>query len=335
MDAIRLHAFAPPEQLVLEQVDDPVAGPGEVLVAATAHGVHLLDLSLRRGDTDGPLALPELPAIPGREVAGTVVAAGDPADAHWIGRRVAAHLGRKVEGGGYARLAAVPVDALHALPDGLDEADAIAMIGTGRMAEYTLDVAEVRADDVVVVLAAAGGLGSLFVQSALAAGARVVAFAGGPEKTRLVAGLAPEAGDRLVVLDALASDRVELARAAVAASGGASLVFDGVGGELGREAAELLRPGGRLVVHGWTSGDANPLAEPDAAGRAGIELRPALGPGAPDFGDLRGFQERALANAVAGRWRVLTHRVPLAEAARAHRELEERRTTGKVVLVSG
>jgi NADPH2:quinone reductase len=92
---------------------------------------------------------------------------------------------------------------------------------------------------------------------------------------------------------------------------------------------------GRLVAYGWASGTANRYtswAEDDRI-EAPVEVRYAVGPDAPPMGDQRPYQERALALAASGRWRVVTHRVPFAEAARAHRELEERRTTGKVVLV--
>ncbi|MGN0113650.1 MAG: alcohol dehydrogenase catalytic domain-containing protein, partial [Cellulosimicrobium funkei] len=132
MDAIRLHAFGPPENLVLDQVPDPVPGPGQVRVAVRAHGVHLLDTTLRRGEaTGGPLPLPALPTIPGREVAGVVDVVGPGVDAAWRGRRVAAHLGATPDGGGYARLAVVPVEALHRIPDHVTAPDALAMIGTG------------------------------------------------------------------------------------------------------------------------------------------------------------------------------------------------------------
>jgi len=335
MDAIRHHSYGPPETLVLEQVPDPAPGPGQVLVAARVHGVHLLDTTLRRGEASGPLPPPRLPAVPGREVAGTVVAVGRGVDQDWLRARVAAHLGATPDGGGYARLAVAPEASLHRLPDGLDLADAVAMIGTGRMALMTLEVAAVRADDVVVVTAAAGGLGSLFVQSALAAGARVLALAGGPRKVRAVRGLAPDAGRRLAVVDVTDPTWADRARAALPGlrAGAATLVLDGVGGEDGGAAAALLGPGGRLVVHGWASGHPNPVAA-SATTPAGdqVDVRAVVGPGAPSFDDLRAYQRRALERAASGAWRVLTHRVPFAEAARAHRELEERRTVGKVVL---
>ncbi|GAA4430331.1 zinc-binding dehydrogenase [Georgenia halophila] len=332
MDAIRHHSYGPPETLVLEQIPEPTPGAGQVLIAATAHGVHLMDTSLRRGEASGPLEAPELPAVPGREVAGTVVAVGPEVDPAWVGTRVAAHLGATPDGGGYARRVRAPASALHLVPDGLDEADAIAMIGTGRMALHTLEIARLSGDDVLVVTAAAGGLGSLFVQAGLAAGARVLALAGGPEKVELVRGLGP--AESLVVLDYRAQGWPAEALAVLRTLGGpATVVLDGVGGDLGTAAARLLGPGGRLVVHGWSSGHPNRLADPDDGGTSEIEVRYAVGPGAPAPADLRGYQEEALARAATGSWRVLTHRVPFAEAARAHRELEERRTTGKVVLV--
>ncbi|MEU2201422.1 alcohol dehydrogenase catalytic domain-containing protein [Isoptericola sp. NPDC019482] len=219
MDAIRHHAYGPPETLVLEQVPDPVPGPGQVLVAARVHGVHLLDTALRRGESTGPLPAPRLPAIPGREVAGTVVAVGPDVGDDLLGARVAAHLGATPDGGGYARLAVASVDSLHRLPDRLDLADAVAMIGTGRTALMALEVAGPGPDDVVVITAAAGGLGSLFVQSALDAGTRVLALAGGPRKVRAVRGLAPDAGQRLAVVDVSADGWPVDARRALGACG--------------------------------------------------------------------------------------------------------------------
>lgn len=362
MDAIRHHSFGPPEVLVLEQIPDHTPGPGEVLVDAAAHGVHLLDTSLRRGEAGPPLPLPTLPTVPGREIGGTVSAVGPEVDASWIGRTVAAHLGAVPDGGGYARQVVVGADKLHALPDGptgapLDPADGIAMIGTGRMAVYTLDIAQVTAADVVVVTAASGGLGTLFVQEALHAGARVVALAGGAAKLKMLQDLLTDSpageltGDaagsgpgRLTLVDYSAPGWTATARAALGPSP-ATLVLDGVGGELGTAATTLLGDGssdgdpldadGRLVAYGWASGAPNRYTSWAGADRieSSVEVRYAVGPDAPPMGDQRPYQERALANAASGRWRVATHRVPFAEAARAHRDLEERRTSGKVVLV--
>lgn len=130
MHAIRLHAFGPAENLVLERTDDPVPGPGQVRITVAAAGVHLLDTALREGMT-GPYPTPaELPTIPGREVAGTVDGLGAGTDPSWLGKRVVVHLG--MVPGGYAELAVADASRLHEIPDNLDAAEAVAMIGTGR-----------------------------------------------------------------------------------------------------------------------------------------------------------------------------------------------------------
>ena len=111
MHAVRLLAFGPPANLSYEQVDDPRPGPGQARIAVAAAGVHLIDTALRAGRAMGPLALPDLPTIPGREVAGTVDALGPQVDEQWLGRRVVAHLGPA--SGGYAELAVRETDALR------------------------------------------------------------------------------------------------------------------------------------------------------------------------------------------------------------------------------
>lgn len=175
MYAIRLHEFGPAENLSYQEVPDPEPAESEVRIRVAAAGVHNLDTALRAGDTGGaPIALPELPTIPGREVAGTVDAVGPGADESWLGRRVVAHLGAAP--GGYAELAVTAQTALFDIPDGLGAAAAIALVGTGRTAAGILEAAALTADDVVLVPAAAGGLGNLFVQEAKHLGATVTAW---------------------------------------------------------------------------------------------------------------------------------------------------------------
>ncbi|CAM5714957.1 zinc-binding dehydrogenase [Streptomyces hirsutus] len=180
MHAIRLHAFGPAENLTHEQVEDPRPGPGQVRITVRAAGVHLLDTALRQGQ-QGPAPAPAtLPTVPGREVAGVVDALGDGTPAHWLGKRVVAHLG--FAPGGYAELAVTDADRLHEIPERLDFAQAVAMIGTGRTVMGIVQFAEPGPGDVVVVPAAAGGIGTLLVQYAKNAGATVVGLAGGPGK---------------------------------------------------------------------------------------------------------------------------------------------------------
>lgn len=180
MHAVRLHAFGPAENLVYERTEDPVPGPGQVRIAVAAAGVHLLDTVLREGER-GPYPEPVgLPTVPGREVAGTVESVGGGTDAAWLGKRVVAHIG--MAPGGYAELTVTEADRLHEIPEGLDAASAVAMIGTGRTALGILGFTPLGPDSVVVVTAAAGGIGTLVVQYAKNAGATVIALAGGPAK---------------------------------------------------------------------------------------------------------------------------------------------------------
>jgi NADPH:quinone reductase len=132
MRAIRHHAPGPPDVLVLEELPDLDPAPGEVRLAVEAAGVHLLDTALRRGEAGGPMAPPDLPTVPGREVAGVVDRLGDGVDPAWLGRRVVAHLG--MVPGGYAEQAVVAPGLLLEVPDGVSSADAVAAVGTGRTA---------------------------------------------------------------------------------------------------------------------------------------------------------------------------------------------------------
>lgn len=188
MHAVRLHTFGPAENLTYETTDDPVPGPGQVRIAVAAAGVHLLDTALREGMT-GPFPAPaELPTVPGREVAGTVDMLGGSTDPGLLGRRVVAHLGTAP--GGYAELAVTDADRLHRIPPGLDEAEAVAMIGTGRTALGILQFTDLGPDSIALVPAAAGGIGTLLVQYAKNAGAIVIGLAG-PAKTAASGPTAP------------------------------------------------------------------------------------------------------------------------------------------------
>ena len=182
MHAIRQHEFGPAETLRYEEVPDPVPGAEQVRIAVEAAGLHLIDTKIRAGFSGGPLSPPQLPMTPGREVAGTVDLLGPGADEHWRGRRVVAHLGQA--NGGYAELALAPAASLHEIPGDLSAEAAVAMIGTGRTAIGILDTAALTADDAVLVTAAAGGLGALFLQAARNAGAFAVGVAGGAAEDR-------------------------------------------------------------------------------------------------------------------------------------------------------
>ncbi|MEU4745078.1 zinc-binding dehydrogenase [Actinosynnema sp. NPDC023658] len=316
MHAIRQHEFGPAGNLRFERTPDPEPGVGQVRITVTSAGVHVLDTSIRRGEGGGPFPLPELPVTPGREVAGVVTALGDGVEPHWLGKRVVAHLGQA--GGGYAELAVANAASLHEVPDHVSDDAAVAMIGTGRTAVGVLRIAELTADDVVLVTSAAGGLGSLFVQEAKAIGATVVGAAS-TAKLDLVRQLGAD-----VVADYTRpgwDDGIS----------GVTAVLDGVGGDVGRTALELLGVGGRIVLFGWTSGERTRLDSGDLYTR-GLTATVAVGPRMMKGTSLRGLEETSLRALSEGRLIPLTTTFPLSEAAEAHTALEGRATVGKVVL---
>ncbi|MEC3918488.1 zinc-binding dehydrogenase [Nocardia sp. CDC160] len=324
MRTIRLHEFGAAENLRYEAVADPEPGAGQVRIAVEAAGVHLLDTALRQGIEGGPMPLPQLPTIPGREVAGTVERVGPGVEESWVGRRVVAHIGQAP--GGYAELTVTEAERLHEIPEALDAGAAVAMIGTGRTALGILGFAEIGPETVAIVPSAAGGIGTLLVQYLAAARATVIGLAGGKAKADQVF----ENGADLA-LDYLDPSWPDAVRARYG-DRPATLLFDGVGGEIARAGVDLLGKGGVRLVFGWSGGrvefDERELAE------RGVTSQTVLGsPMLERAGGLRALETRALAEAAAGRLRPAVHRFPLADAAAAHRALEGRETTGKVVLI--
>ena len=270
--------------------------------------------------------LPTLPCIPGREVAGVVDAVGQGVDPEWLGRRVVAHLGHAA--GGYAERAVCGEDAAFVIPESVGDDVAVAMIGTGRTAVGVLDVARVERDDVVLITGAAGGVGSLLVQHLRrVVGATVVAAVGGAAK---VAHAREDGAD--VVVDYNELEWTRAVRDALA-DRAVSVVLDGVGGRVGRDAFELLGAGGRFVFFGWASGAPTAFTTDDLYTR-GLTAAAAVGPALlRRAGSMHALQERALAAAAEGMLTPRVQRFPLADAAAAHAALEARAAVGKVVLV--
>ncbi|MCX4725648.1 zinc-binding dehydrogenase [Streptomyces sp. NBC_01306] len=331
MRAIRLYEYGPAENLTYDTAPDPEPGPGQVRIAVAAAGVHLLDTALRQGMPGPYPASAELPTVPGREVAGTVDRLGPGTGAQWLGRRVVAHLG--MNPGGYAALAVTEAARLHEIPENLDEAEAVAMIGTGRTTLGILQFADLTAGSVAMVPAAAGGIGTLLVQYAKNLGATVVGLAGGPAK---VARVRQNGAD--LAVDYTRPGWADEVRAHLG-DRGATVVFDSVGGATGRAAVDLLARGGRHLVFGWSGKgphDGEPLTFTDEELAArGITSQGVLGPVMIERagGDIRTLETLSLAEAAAGRLRPAVQRFPLSGAAAAHHALETRGTTGKVVLI--
>ncbi len=233
----------------------------------SAAGVHLIDTSLRAGHQIGPLPSPTSPPYRAERLPAPSTL-GRGAAPSWLGARVVARLGPA--SGGYATRAVCDVGRLRVIPDGASDAVAVTMIGTGRTTMAILDRARIGAADIVVVTAAAGGIGSLLVQAARHAGATVVAAVGGPVR---VAHARTRGADIVVGYDEASwadTARAELDGRAV------TVALDGVGGDKGRQTLKVLGPGGRLLLYGWSSGSATALTSMDLFGR-GILRRPRSG----------------------------------------------------------
>jgi NADPH2:quinone reductase len=322
MRAVWLKEFGGPEVLVAGDAPDPVTGPGQALIEVAYANITFVETQFRATGA-GPFA-GELPMIPGNGVGGVVASVGADVDQGLVGKRVVSSTGGS---GGYAEQVAVDAAGLIEVPDGLALDVAVALLADGRTATMLVRTAAVRAGDRVLVEAAAGGVGTLLVQLAHAAGATVVAAAGGPRKL----GVARELGADVAV-DYRAPDwpdRVRTAVGAVGAVGAVDVVFDGVGGDIGTAAFELLDRGGRMVKYGLASGTWTNI--PDAAyADRGVTLVPM--PRATP-GELRAYTASALAEAAAGRLRPLIgQRFRLERAADAHAAIQSRATVGKTLL---
>ncbi|GGO78763.1 zinc-binding dehydrogenase [Nonomuraea cavernae] len=300
MRAVVLRKYGGPEALLVEEVPDPVPGPGQVLIEVAAAGITFVETQLRADR--GPRRV-ELPVILGNGVAGVVPGTG---------AQVVSTLGGS---GGYAELAVADVDDLIPIPEGLSPRHAVALLADGRTAVGLMRAASPRPGEWVLVEAAAGGVGGLLVQLAAAAGARVVGAASSPAKRRL----AEELGAEVAVdyTDPAWVDRVR------AVAGELDVVFDGVGGDIGAAAQSLLRDGGRLSAYGMAGG---PMTTPSP--------RVTAAPW-PDA-DLRELAREALTAAAEGRLRPTIGLVlPLESAAEAHAAIEARTVTGKTLLLPG
>ncbi|MFC4057607.1 zinc-binding dehydrogenase [Planomonospora corallina] len=322
MRVVEAKAFGGPEVLAVHEAPDPVAGPGQVVVDVAVVDTLFLETQIRSG-AGGEYFGVRPPYVPGGGIAGRVAAVGEGVDPGWSGRRVVTRTG--VEGG-YAERAAVPAETLVEVPDGVDLREAAALAHDGVTALGLFEAARVRPGERVLVTGASGGMGVLLVQLAHAAGAWVAGTARGARKTETVRGLGADA-----VLDPSAPGWAERVRE-LTGGAGADVVFDGVGGRIGREAFGVTARGGRFSAHGSPTGSFAEITPEEAAGR-GVGLRGIRDVQFPPA-EARRLTGRALAEAAAGRLRPVVGRTfPLERAADAHAAIEARDVVGKTLLV--
>jgi NADPH:quinone reductase len=314
MRAIRIERFGGPEVLAEADVPEPAPAAGKVLINVTAAGVNYADT---HRVADDYLSDQDLPFIPGQEVVGTLE----------NGSRVVS----LVRGGGYAERALGPLDLTFAVPDGLADVQALALMLQGTTAWHLLRTSgRMKAGESVVVFAAAGGVGSIAVQLARAWGAgRVIAVASTGQKRELCLSLGADA--------AVDSGSPDLAEELIAANGGrgVDVVLEMTGGDVFKAAMESLGPFGRLVHYGAASRTMAPPVEPRAlmsscTAVVGFWLMLCT----------RAMLQESLddlwAMAARGEVQPLVGEVyPLADARRAHEDLRSRSTVGKLALTPG
>ena len=319
--AIRIHETGGPERLRWEAVELPPPGPGEARVRHTAIGLNFIDTYQRSGLYPVPL-----PAVLGSEAAGVVEALGEGVAALAVGDRVGY---ATAPIGAYAEARNVPAAALVKLPEGADDRVAAASMLKGMTAHYLLEMAPSAPAPVLLVHAAAGGVGLLLCQWAKHRGATVIGTVGSEAKAELARG----AGCDHVILyrtEGVVERVRDITRGA-----GVDVVYDSVGVDTFEASLDALRPRGLLVSFGQSSGPVRPF-EPRLLSAKGslFFTRPTLHHYVAREGELAA-RAKALFGAIASG--LLSVRgaqtYPLREAARAHRDLEARATTGSTVLL--
>ena len=320
--AIRIHATGGPEVMRFEAVDVPAPAAGEALIRHTAVGVNFIDTYHRSGLYQLPL-----PAGLGSEGAGVVVAVGAGVTEVAAGQRVAYAGGPP---GSYAEERVLPAHRLVPLPDDISDEKAAAMMLKGMTVEYLLRrTYPLKAGETILVHAAAGGVGLIACQWAKHLGATVIGTVGSDEK----AALARAHGcDHPVVYtreDFVARVR-ELTRGR-----GVPVVYDSVGRSTWEGSLDCLAPLGLMVSYGNASGPVPPFAPAVLSAKGSLYLtRPTLMTYTARREDLLASAAALFAVVRSGAVKVeITERLPLAEAAEAHRRLESRRTTGSLVLL--
>jgi NADPH2:quinone reductase len=321
MKAIRVHEFGEPEVLKFEEVPTPTAGPGQALIKMQAIGLNYVEIYQRRGLYKGTL-----PFTVGNEGAGVVEALGSGVAEVRVGDRVA-FTGIP---GTYAEYAVAPADRLVKLPAGIDTKQGAAAILQGLTAHYLVySTYPLKKDETCLVHAAAGGVGLLLCQMARRIGARVIGTVSTEEKAKL----AREAGADEVILYTKQDFVAEVKR--LTNGRGVQVVYESVGKDTFEKSLNCLARRGYLVLFGQSSG---PVAafDPQILSMKGslfltrptlvhhIETREELLSRATDLFDLVGRGELKLRIGAT---------FPLSEAAQAHRELQGRKTTGKVLLI--
>ena len=323
MKAIQIEKTGGPEVLKLADVVQPKPKENEALVQITAIGVNFIDVYNREGRYPAPL-----PLIPGQEAAGVVKEVGANVTEVKVGDRVA-YAGVL---GSYAEYATVPGAKLVRVPDKVSDQQAAAAMLQGMTAHYLChSTYPLKRGETALIHAAAGGVGLLLVQMAHQIGARVIGTVSTDEK----AALAREAGADEVILYTKSDFEAETKR--LTNIKGVDVVYDSVGKTTFDKSLNVLRPRGYMVLFGGSSGPVPPFDPIQLTPKGSLFLtRPSLQHYVATRAELEERAGDVLNSIAAGRLKLrIEHVYSLAKAEQAHRDLEGRKTTGKLLLIPG
>jgi len=317
MKAVRIHEFGGAEKLRLDEIEKPTPGADEVLIKTAAAGVNFADTMLRQNKY---VFSPELPFTLGFEVAGTIETVGRDVENLKTGQRVLA----TIRGGGYAEYAVANASIIVPIPDKLGSAESTVLLIQGLTALGLL--ADLKAGQTILINAAAGGVGTLLVQIAKQRGAKVIGTASNDEKLQKVAALGADFAVNYT--DADWTDHVLEA----AGDKGVDVIIEMVGGEVGRQNLKILAIGGTMHVYGAASGEDFQISSLGLLGNMQTVKGYNLNREKPENLVKRTGELMALIN--EDRLQISVTEFPLEQAADAHRAIEGRKTTGKVVLTN-
>jgi NADPH2:quinone reductase len=321
MKAIQISQTGGPEVMKVVELPVPEPKANEAVVQIEAAGVNFIDVYFREGRYPAPV-----PFVNGQEAAGVVVATGVDVTTLSIGDRVA-YTGTL---GSYAEYAAVPADRLVKIPDELDFTQAAAAMLQGMTAHYLChSTYPVKSGETVLVHAAAGGVGLLLVQMCKLIGARVIGTAGSEEKAKLARG----AGADDVIIYSEQDFETETKR--LTEDKGVHVVYDGVGKDTFAKGLNVLRPRGCMVIFGGASGAVPPFDLLELTKHGSLYVtRPSLQHYIASREELEQRAGEVLGMIRSGDLKMRIHQTYLlAEAETAHRDLEGRKTTGKLLLI--
>jgi len=321
MKAIQISQTGGPEVLVPADLPTPKPKPNEAVVQIKAAGVNFIDVYLREGRYPA-----QLPFVDGQEGAGVVTEIGSSVTSIKAGDRVAYTSSL----GSYAEYAAVPESRLVKIPDGLSFEQAAAAMLQGMTAHYlSHSTYKLQSGETALVHAAAGGVGLLLVQMAKKIGARVIGTAGTKEKAEL----AREAGADECIIYTEADFETETRR--LTDGKGVNVVYDGVGKATFEKGLNVLLPRGYMVLFGGSSGAVPPFDLIKLSQKGSLFItRPTLVHYTLTREELEWRANDVLGWIAAGELKIRIHKAyPLEEAAQAHRDLEGRKTTGKLLLI--